>query len=182
MTNALIVVDVQNDFCEGGALAVAGGGEVAKQIAEHIRVGDYDYVVATQDYHIDPRSHFREWPPHCLFDTPGAALHPALSGVGFDEVFKKGHYTAAYSGFEGESDDEESLLSWLDVHAVSWVTVVGIATDHCVRATVMDALKHFRTFLIPELTVAVGDRETAVQEMSEAGAYICRLPTVDESS
>lgn len=107
MERALIVVDVQNDFCEGGALAVPGGAAVAAAINTHIEAGGYTYVVATRDHHIDPGAHFAtepdyitSWPPHCVAGTHGAEQHPHLSFQNWDGVFLKGAYTAAYSGFE----------------------------------------------------------------------------------
>src|ERR671912_329525 len=113
MTRALLVVDVQNDFCEGGSLAVAGGTAVAAAITEHVRTagGDYAHVVATRDHHVDPGGHFAEqpdfletWPPHCVAGTDGAELHPRLDREPIEAVFDKGERAAAYSGFEGRSD------------------------------------------------------------------------------
>src|SRR5689334_9641091 len=107
MSRALIVVDVQNDFCEGGSLAVAGGAAVADRISEYLGVSDYTAVVATRDFHIDPGAHFSAtpdyidtWPPHCKVGTPGADFHPNLNTAPIQEIFSKGAYTAAYSGFE----------------------------------------------------------------------------------
>ena len=176
---ALIVVDVQNDFCEGGSLAVAGGAAVAGRIAELLADDHgYDYVVATRDHHIDPGAHFSDtpdyidsWPVHCVAGTPGAELHPALSGTRFDAVFDKGEYAAAYSGFEGSSGGEH-LADWLVDRRVVAVDVCGIATDHCVRATALDAVKDgFATRVLTDLTAAVNpDRlpELAV-EFAAAG-------------
>ena len=141
MTRALIVVDVQNDFCEGGSLAVAGGAAVAAAITEHVAAGGYDHVVATRDHHIDPGAHFSEapdfldsWPPHCVVGTSGVELHADLDRRPTEAVFDKGEYAAAYSGFEGSFDGQD-LADWLRAHEVDAVDVVGIATDHCVRAT-----------------------------------------------
>jgi len=110
---ALLVVDVQNDFCEGGSLAVAGGAAVAAAITSYLHspaARQYAYIVATMDHHVDPGSHFsahpdftESWPPHCVAGTPGAALHPGLDAGRLDEVFRKGEHAAAYSGFEGVS-------------------------------------------------------------------------------
>ena len=155
MNNALIVVDVQNDFCEGGALAVAGGNAVAAEIARYVgkdrRLAagrGFDFVVATRDNHIDPGAHFSDepdfvdsWPRHCVAGTPGAELHPALHGIPFDAVVTKGEYSAAYSGFEGRDGEGVSLFDWLSARGVLAVTVVGLATDHCVRATALDAAR-----------------------------------------
>ncbi len=111
---ALIIVDVQNDFCEGGSLAVAGGAAVARSISSLLAVGDhgYDHVVATKDYHIDPGSHFADdpdyvhsWPAHCVAGSPGAEFHPDLATEPIEAVFRKGAHAAAYSGFEGVDDD-----------------------------------------------------------------------------
>ena len=114
---ALVVVDVQRDFCEGGSLAVAGGVGVAAAIAELLAgPHGYSHVVATRDHHIDPGSHFSEhpdyvdsWPPHCVVGTPGVELRPELSDVAFEAVFDKGEFAAAYSGFEGRSASGDSL-------------------------------------------------------------------------
>lgn len=165
MATALIVVDVQNDFCEGGALGVDGGSAVAHRIAALLAEarGGYPLVVATRDAHVDPGDHFSNspdfvdsWPPHCLVGTPGQELHPALAEVTFDEVFDKGAHSAAYSGFEGASSTGEGLASWLRSHDVTHVDVVGIATDHCVRATAADAAREgFATRVLVDLTAAV---------------------------
>ncbi|WP_309071080.1 isochorismatase family protein [Arthrobacter sp.] len=170
MTRALIIVDVQNDFCEGGSLAVRGGAEVAQALSDYLDAqGDhYDYVVATQDWHIDPGSHFSDnpdfvdsWPVHCVADRPGAQFHPNLDTEGLDAVFRKGQYEAAYSGFEGvlapedlvptgeqklaaavpvTADDAVSLDDWLRDHEVDEVAIAGLAADYCVRATALDAV------------------------------------------
>lgn len=163
MTRALIVVDVQNDFCEGGSLAVSGGAAVASAIAELLHSDHgYDLVVATRDHHIDPGPHFSDtpdyvdsWPPHCVVGTPGVELHPNLGDPGFDAVFDKGEYTAAYSGFEGFAEGK-SLGDYLEAAQVTAVDVCGIATDHCVRATAMDAAQAgFETTVLANLTAAV---------------------------
>ena len=117
MTRALIVVDVQNDFCEGGSLAVAGGASVASSVSA--LMGSYDHVVATKDYHVDPGDHFgnppdfvNSWPVHCVVGTGGVEFHPALSTDRIEAVFTKGEHAAAYSGFEGVSGSQ-GLASWL---------------------------------------------------------------------
>ena len=142
---AVIVVDVQNDFCEGGSLAVAGGTDVARAISAHLAEGGYDHAVATRDHHIDPGAHFSEqpdfvdsWPRHCVVGTGGVELHPELDTTQIDAVFDKGEHAAAYSGFEGRCDGVP-LGDWLRDHDVADVEIVGIATDHCVRATALDA-------------------------------------------
>ena len=163
MSRALIVVDVQNDFCEGGSLAVAGGTAVAVRIAGLLAADHgYDHVVATRDHHIDPGPHFSaqpdyvdSWPVHCVAGTPGAEFHPALAATGFDAVFDKGEYAAAYSGFEGLAAGV-TLADWLVDRAVTAVDVCGIATDYCVRATALDAVRDgFATRVLLDLTAAV---------------------------
>jgi len=164
VTTALVVVDVQRDFCEGGALAVAGGAAVAARIEELLRSGHgYDTVVATRDHHIDPGPHFSaepdfvdSWPRHCEVGTPGVELHDALASHAFDAVFDKGEYAAAYSGFEGRSADGDRLTDFLRSRDVERVEVCGIATDHCVRATALDAAAAgFATTVLLDLTAAV---------------------------
>jgi nicotinamidase/pyrazinamidase len=161
---ALIVVDVQRDFCEGGSLAVAGGAEVAGRIDALLR-GDhpYDHVVATRDHHIDPGSHFSadpdfvdSWPRHCEVCTPGVEFHDRLTFRDFDAVFDKGEYAAAYSGFEGTDGEGTPLAEWLSARGVDRVDVCGIATDYCVRATALDAAQAgFATTVLLDLTAAV---------------------------
>jgi nicotinamidase/pyrazinamidase len=191
---ALIIVDVQNDFCEGGSLAVAGGSDVARGISLHVaeRRADYDDVVATADWHIDPADHFAPapdyrstWPAHCVADTPGADFHPHLlrSLEHVDATFRKGRYAAAYSGFEGHSADEDqvALAHWLRARGVGVVDVVGIATDHCVRATALDAVREgFETTVLLELTAGVAPESTvaAIAEMKEAGVRLEGAPVV----
>ncbi|QLY30649.1 nicotinamidase [Nocardia huaxiensis] len=183
MNRALIVVDVQNDFCEGGSLAVAGGAAVAERISEYLGVSDYDVIVATRDLHIDPGAHFSAqpdyvdtWPPHCRAGTPGAEFHPNLDTAPIDEVFSKGAYTAAYSGFEGTaSDGRTALADWLRARDVDTVDVCGIATDHCVRATALDARgAGFDTRVLLGLTAAVSPAtlETALGKLRAAGVEL----------
>src|SRR3954447_10998938 len=180
MTRALIVVDVQNDFCEGGSLAVAGGAAVADAISDHVRTaaGDYAHVVATRDHHIDPGHHFAEqpdfldsWPAHCVVGTGGVELHPALDRAPLEAVFDQGEYAAAYSGFEPRADGTP-LAAWLRERGVDAVDVVGIATDHCVRATALDAVGNgFATRVLLPLTAAVAEAsaEAALDELRTAG-------------
>lgn len=164
MATALVVVDVQNDFCEGGALAVAGGAATAAAIAAHVAASAYDVVVATRDRHIDPGDHFAaapdfvdSWPVHCLAGTRGAELREELAGVAFDAVFDKGEFAAAYSGFEGRDHATgRTLAAHLRARGVTEVAVCGIATDHCVRATALDAAAAgFATTVLIDLTAAV---------------------------
>lgn len=183
---ALIVVDVQNDFCEGGSLAVAGGAAVAAEISG--LYAGYDQVVATRDYHIDPGAHFSEtpdfvdsWPVHCRAGTPGASFHPSLDVGGLQAVFSKGAHAAAYSGFEGAAPDGTTLADWLRAHDVSDVDVVGIATDHCVRATALDAAANgFRTRVLLDLTagVAAATVDTALTRLRDAGVTLTGTPRV----
>jgi nicotinamidase/pyrazinamidase len=180
---ALIVVDVQNDFCEGGSLAVAGGTEVARKITELLADHAYDHVVATKDYHIDPGTHFSDepdfkdsWPPHCVVGTSGVDFHPAFATTAVEAVFHKGHYSAAYSGFEGASaDDDTSLADWLRAKGIDAVDVVGIATDYCVKATAADAVAAgFTTRVLLDMTAGVSPTTTdeAVDALRAAGVEI----------
>lgn len=130
---ALIIVDVQNDFCEGGSLAVTGGAALARAISDYLaEAADYHHVVATKDFHIDPGDHFSgtpdyssSWPPHCVSGTPGADFHPSLDTSAIEAVFYKGAYTGAYSGFEGVDENGTPLLNWLRQRGVDEVDVVG---------------------------------------------------------
>jgi nicotinamidase/pyrazinamidase len=187
---ALIIVDVQNDFCEGGSLAVAGGAGVAAAISETVAAspGRWDHVVATRDYHIDPGAHFSErpdyvdsWPAHCVVGTAGADFHPSLDTAAVEEVFHKGHHAAAYSGFEGRGSDDVELLSWLRSRSVTAVDVVGIATDHCVRATALDAAAAgFDTTVLLDLTagVAAPTTEAALAQLRAASVSLVGTPVV----
>jgi nicotinamidase/pyrazinamidase len=190
VNRALIVVDVQNDFCEGGSLAVAGGAGVAAAISEHL-AGHRDYyahVVATRDYHVQPGPHFAEqpdyvdsWPPHCVAGTDGAAFHPGLDMAPVEAVFSKGEYEAAYSGFEGAAADGTALAAWLRSAGVDAVDVVGIATDHCVRATALDAVREgFDTRVLLGLTAGVAPATTdkAVAELNSAGVDLVGEPVL----
>jgi len=181
MSRALIVVDVQNDFCEGGSLAVAGGTAVAAAITEHVRSAGYDHVVATRDHHVDPGHHFAEqpdfletWPAHCVVGTGGVELHANLDREALEAVFDKGEYAAAYSGFEGTADGVP-LADWLRGHGVDAVDVVGIATDHCVRATALDAVGNgFATRVLLPLTAGVAEASTeaALEQLRAAGVEL----------
>jgi nicotinamidase/pyrazinamidase len=190
---ALIVVDVQNDFCEGGSLAVAGGAEVAARISAHVldHRPEYAAVVATADWHDDPGAHFAQhpdyvhsWPPHCRIGTDGALFHPA-SAPAFERVeaiFRKGEHAAAYSGFEGfttEDGTRVGLAQWLRDKSIEQVDVVGIATDHCVRATALDATSEgFETTVLLGLTAGVAPESTdaALASMREAGIQLIGQP------
>ena len=190
MAKALIVVDVQNDFCEGGSLAVAGGADVAFRIGRLLHAWQeaepsdraYDLIVATQDHHVRPGDHFADepdfensWPRHCVAGTDGAAFHPNLDPQPFAAIFKKGEYAAAYSGFEGKAEDGSGLADWLRTHDVTIVDVCGIATDYCVRATALDAIENgFATTVLTDLVtgVAPASSTAALDELRAAGATI----------
>lgn len=199
MGRALVLVDIQNDFCEGGALGVDGGSAVARRANDRVledRAGqaparrEYDVVVATADWHHEPGDHWAAegedpnfsttWPVHCAADTPGAdfhaSFHPALEHL--DEVFRKGLFDAAYSGFEGVAGDgETSLAEWLRRRGVTTLDVAGIATDYCVRATVLDGLREgFAVRVLGDSIAGVAPETTqdAVAEMMAAGAEVVR--------
>ncbi|MFF3457950.1 isochorismatase family protein [Streptomyces sp. NPDC002730] len=192
MHRALIVVDVQNDFCEGGSLAVAGGADVAAAITDLIGQAQagYRYVVASRDHHIEPGDHFAEqpdyvnsWPEHCVAGTEGVGFHPnfapAVASGAVDAVFDKGAYAAAYSGFEGSDENGSTLAQWLRAREVTEVDVVGIATDHCVRATALDAVREgFTTTVLLDLTAGVAEATTerALEELRGAGVELTGKP------
>ncbi|MFD3663229.1 isochorismatase family protein [Streptomyces sp. NPDC058659] len=198
MHRALIVVDVQNDFCEGGSLAVTGGADVAAAITDLVGQtagSSYRYVVATRDHHVDPGAHFApegeepdyatSWPVHCVAGTEGVGFHPnfapAVASGAIDSVFDKGAYDAAYSGFEGLDENGRTLAEWLRERDVTEVDVVGIATDHCVRATALDAAREgFRTHVLLELTAGVAKATTAkaLEELRTAGVELTGEPVV----
>lgn len=183
MSRALIVVDIQNDFCEGGSLGVEGGAEVAGRVGELLgSEHDYDFVVATKDHHIDPGSHWSDepdfkhsWPVHCEVGTEGEEFHPDLQPRPFDAIFLKGRHEAAYSGFQGADEAGTSLAEWLHERKVTAVDVCGIATDYCVRATALDAITSgFEVTLLPGLSAGVAPEttEAALTEMFQAGVNV----------
>ncbi|MET7490767.1 isochorismatase family protein [Streptomyces sp900116325] len=194
MHRALIVVDVQNDFCEGGSLAVAGGADVAAAITDLIGEAQagYRHVVATRDHHVDAGDHFSEhpdfehtWPAHCVAGTEGVGFHPnfapAVASGAVDAVFDKGAYSGAYSGFEGLDENGLGLAQWLRDRGVTEVDVVGIATDHCVRATALDAVREgFTTHVLLDLTAGVSAATTgrALEELRGAGVELSGKPVV----
>ena len=180
-TTALIVVDVQNDFCPGGALGVDGGDRLGAAIAE--AAAGAGTLVATRDMHPANHISFREqggpWPPHCVAGTPGADFHPNLDTDRIEAVFTKGEHAAAYSGFEGHAGSI-GLAAWLRMHDVDAVDVVGIATDHCVRATALDAAREgFDTTVVLDLTAGVAPAtvDAALTEMRDAGVSLVRTTT-----
>ena len=188
MTTAAIVVDVQNDFTEGGSLAVAGGAGVAAAITSHLSAAAYDHVVATRDHHVDPGDHFSahpdyvaSWPAHCVVGTGGVELHPALDRSLLEAVFDKGEHQAAYSGFEGHGPGGVGLASWLRDAGVDTVEVMGIATDHCVVATALDAAREgFAVTVRLDLTAGVAAATTAaaLDRMRAAGITLLGTPVV----
>src|SRR5690625_7086781 len=181
---ALIVVDVQPTFCEGGALGVECENAVEERIAEFVEShrGDYDLVVTTQDWHIDPGDHFSDtpdfvdsWPPHGVAGTPEAELHPALSELVADHGIKKGQYEAAYSGFEGKDEEGHSLAEILHEAKIAEIDVVGIAESHCVLRTALDAIDEgMRVRVLTDLTVPVSpdQGEAAREHMAAAGVTL----------
>jgi nicotinamidase/pyrazinamidase len=187
MKRALIVVDVQNDFCEGGSLPVEGGAAVASDIGELLHhwtrqddhAPSYDVVVATKDHHVDPGPHWSKqpdfvdsWPVHCEVGTDGEAFHPNLDPQPFHAIFLKGEHRAAYSGFEGRTTGGQGLADWLRAHRVQQVDICGLATDHCVRATALDAAREgFTTRVLLDLCAGVAPETTeqALVQMQEAG-------------
>ena len=181
---ALIIVDVQNDFCPGGPLATADGNNVARRIATFVKDHgkDYSAVVATKDWHIDPGEHFSPtpdfldtWPVHCVANSDGADFHPMIDPSIFDAVFLKGQYTSAYSGFEGATEDGTLLATWLRDREITHVDIAGIATDYCVRATALDALgEGFTTHVLTDLCAAVAPDtgRAALEELAAEGANV----------
>jgi nicotinamidase/pyrazinamidase len=183
---ALVIVDVQNDFCEGGSLAVAGGGEVARAISQYLKSGGYDHVVASRDFHIDPGRHFsarpdfvNSWPRHCVAGTGGADFHPDLDTSHIETVFSKGAHEAAYSAFDGSDEAGTPLAAWLRERGVDELDVVGVATDYCVRATTISAAQEgFLTRVLLGMTAGVDPTTTAesIDAMRAAGAQVTGTP------
>ncbi|UFU03772.1 isochorismatase family protein [Ruania suaedae] len=179
---ALLVVDVQPTFCEGGALAVEGGNVVAERVAAYAagHRDDYDLVVTTQDWHIDPGDHFSEnpdfvdtWPPHGVAGTSEAELHPALADLTPEASVKKGAYAAAYSGFEGHDDDGHPLATILAEAQIDSVDVVGLAESHCVKDTALDAVRHgLGARVLMDLTAPVSEELGAAAREAMAAAGV----------
>jgi nicotinamidase/pyrazinamidase len=184
VATALVVVDVQNDFCEGGSLAVEGGARVAAAVSTLVAGASYDAVVATRDHHIDPGAHFSEtpdyvdsWPRHCVVGTPGCDFHPDLDLTPIEAVFSKGEYDAAYSGFEGADESGTGLAEWLRARNIDAVHVVGLATDHCVRATARDAARAgFETTVLLDYCAAVSPTTVpaVLAELADEGVHADR--------
>ncbi|MFF0473677.1 isochorismatase family protein [Streptomyces sp. NPDC004284] len=194
MRRALIVVDVQKDFCEGGNVPVKGGAGRAGAIAELIRDADgrYAHVVATRDHHIDPGGHFSDepdfqdsFPVHCVVGSEGGEFHPDFAPVvdsgEVHEVFFKGAHSASKSGFEGFTESGTPLGDWLREREVGGVDVVGIATDHCVKATALDGVRagfDVRVLLDYTAGVAAGTTVVALDELRAAGVGLSGEPVV----
>lgn len=187
MSKALFIVDVQNDFTEGGALAVDGGHAVAEGITQHLQAhaGEYSLIIASRDWHDaegDNGGHFHPepdyvdtWPVHCVGGTEGAEYDPGLDTSAVTHHVKKGQGRPAYSLFEGTTDDGETVEQLLDEHGVVDVDVVGLATDYCVRASALDAIEHGRHVrILTDLVagVAAESSDAALAELAHAGAEL----------
>lgn len=178
---ALIIVDVQPTFCEGGSLGVEGANAVAERIADFVtdNADEYELIVTTQDWHINPGSHFSSepdfvdtWPVHAVAGTPEAELHEAIAALPFDVSVKKGEYAPAYSGFEGANPDGEKLEDILRDAQIQALDIAGIAESHCVKETALDGIKKgWPVRVFSDLTVPVSEElgVQARQEMDEAG-------------
>jgi nicotinamidase/pyrazinamidase len=178
VARALLIIDFQNDFTPGGALAVPHGDAIADRVNELIASGDFDLVVATRDWHPPDHASFEDqggpWPPHCVQGTPGAELHPAVPRDRVDVIVDAGFRRdlEGYSGFE-----ETDLARVLRERDIDEVTVVGLATDYCVRHTAADALREgFRVTIdragVRGIDVEPGDSERALEELTAAGATV----------
>lgn len=187
MSKALFIVDVQNDFTEDGALAVAGGDAVAERITRYLEAhaADYDVIIASRDWHDghnDNGGHFSDepdyvdsWPAHCVDGTEGAAYDPGLDTTAVTHHVKKGQGKPAYSAFEGLTDDGMTVAQLLDQHGVIDADVTGIATDYCVRATALDAIEHGRHVrVLTDLVAGVAQEssDAALAELAHAGAEL----------
>jgi nicotinamidase/pyrazinamidase len=178
---ALVLVDIQNDFCPGGALAVKEGDQIINAVNRIIR--EFPLVISTQDWHPANHISFKErggpWPPHCVQNTRGAELHPDLDQSRIAHYFRKA-YTPdrdAYSEFEGTDDKGRTLDEVLKAEGVKKVYVAGLATDYCVLATTLDALKNgYETYAIIDAMRAVNvnpeDGAKAIQQMADNGAHL----------
>ena len=200
MSKALIIVDVQPTFCEGGELGVEGGNAVAERIAEYVEThrNEYSYVATTQDWHVEPGRHWSDdpdyvdtWPVHGKAGTANAGLHPAIAALGIGHHFKKGQYSPSYSGFEGLEDNTDriptreevaadltagrTLANALEAAGITRGDVVGLAESHCVKETALDARKlGYETHVIEELTEPVSEElgVDARRQMREAGVVL----------
>ena len=178
MAEALVIVDFQNDFAPGGALAVPHGDQIAGRISELLDSGRFDLVVATRDWHPADHGSFAAqggiWPPHCVQGTPGAELHDGLDRARVDVIVDKGQdpQTEGYSGFQ-----QTELEQVLRDAGVDRVTVVGLATDYCVRHTALDALRAGFDVTVDRegvrgIDAKPGDAERALDEVREAGGSV----------
>ena len=173
---ALIIVDVQNDFCPGGTLAVKDGDNVVPVINRI--AGRFDLVLASRDWHQENSIHFDKWPVHCVRNTPGADYHPDLETVLISQELLKGtgNHDDGYSAFEATNIN---LADFLKEKGVTDLYIAGLATDYCVKATALDACrKGFHTYVVTDAIKAVnaipGDEEKALTEMKAAG---CKMIT-----
>jgi len=189
MARALFIIDVQNDFTEGGALGVAGGAAVAAGITDYLseHPDRYDLIFASRDWHdggndngghfatdIDP-DYVDTWPVHCVGGTAGAAYHPDLDTSDVDFHIQKGQGKPAYSIYEGVTEDGESVRDLVSSHRVDAIDVVGIATDYCVRASALDALadvKQVRVLTDLVAGVAPASSAAALDELAAAGVVV----------
>jgi nicotinamidase/pyrazinamidase len=186
---ALIVVDVQVDFCEGGSLAVPGGAAVAGAISRYLDgPGRYDLVVSSRDHHIDPGMHFAvgqpdyvdTWPAHCVAGTAGASYHPNLVLPAGTVEVRKGAHAAAYSAFEGVDGDGQDLEAVFADAGIEVIDVCGIAESHCVSATAIDAARTGRpTTVLTDLTVGVSPETTGTARAAMAAAGVTRRASAD---
>lgn len=184
INRALMVIDVQNDFCEGGSLAVEGGVAVAQRITQHMRRNAhiYDLIVASKDHHIRPQGHFSKhpdfvttWPVHCVAGTPGSEFHPTLDQSFIDMVVFKGEYDAAYSMFEGKTESGEALIQLLERREIEVIEICGIATDYCVLQSGISSLDYgFPTTVFLDLVAGVSPEGSAdaLEELQSRGANL----------
>jgi len=188
MPRALLVIDVQNDFCEGGALAVAGGAAVAGKISKFLESTSYDLVVASRDWHDADNNnsgHFADsdtepdyktnWPVHCVAETNGAQYHPNLKTEDIGEHIFKGQGQNGYSIYEGITKSGQTFHELLAAHQIDEVDVVGIATDHCVLASALDSKSHgLKVRVISSLTAGVSEvtTEAAIDRMIDSGIEV----------
>jgi len=169
---ALLVVDVQNDFCPGGSLATPKGHAVVPVINKLI--DEFDFVVASKDWHPEETIHFEKWPKHCVQGTEGAEFHSDLHEHRFHKVFIKGtgNVDDGYSSFEATNDN---LAEYLENKGVETVYIAGLTVEYCVKTTTLDSIKYgFETYVIEDAVEGiyqhVGDVKKAFEEMKLAGA------------
>lgn len=188
-TTALVIVDIQNDFCEKGALAITGGNKIAAKVADLIirHRQNYDLIVTTQDWHIDPGTHFEEWPIHCQAHTPGAEIKKAVIGALENTqptpehiLAYKGQYSDGYSGMESVTEEGIPLTTILKEHNINTLHIVGLATDFCVKLTALDGLKErYNTKVISELTAGVDSNAHKIAQ--DAGVEFISLRAAVDS-